>query len=215
MESKDDESAADLEKVREEAEYIIFSAKSEAQIIIENARQKMDEVRKNAAKEAYDKAYEKYAAEAQNTARAVTEKAEALMASAEREHDTATSEVEAQAVDLIIKIVDKLLRNSVKIKPDIILVLVREALRNTSENLSGLDVKLRVSPDDYNLVLQNMDELTYGEKTSDGRIELVMDDSLASMDCVIETPFGSVESSLQGQYESIKTDLTYLLHEGA
>jgi flagellar assembly protein FliH len=68
---------------------------------------------------------------------------------------------------------------------------------------------IHVSKQEYYIVVENLSQLI--EATSNSAIEVIKDLSLNKGDCIIETPFGNVDSSFDMQFEAIKNDLIYIL----
>jgi len=195
-----------LDEARDEAEIIILKARNEAQMIIDNAEREVERERaetlENARSQGYGDGYNKGAAEAE----ALKREAEEAMRDTRAEYEEMLNNLEPQAVELIIKILNKLLGGSVRFNPQVILNLIREGLYG----VVGSDgVKLRVSTDDYDYVYGHLDEIT--EYAGANSVELIKDAALKPMDCVIETSYGNIDSSLDQQFESLKADLLYTL----
>jgi len=137
-------------------------------------------------------------------------KAEAhqLLEAAKAEQKAMQENLEPEIVNMIISITEKILGDTAKINPAVILNIVRQGFAATT--VSG-NVTVYVSADDYDEVVAGKDELL---SFADGsvKLEITKDLSLSSMDCIIETPFGNVDCSLGQQFEAIRTNLTYILN---
>jgi len=134
--------------------------------------------------------------------------ARAILADAEAERIARMEALEPEMVNLLLGIADKLIGNAVALNPQVILSLVRMGMQ--SATITG-EVKIYVSADDYATVIASKDELT---ALIDGSVtlDIVKDPSLSAMDCMIETPFGNVDASLNQQFETLKQNITYLLN---
>ena len=115
--------------------------------------------------------------------------------------------LEPDIVKIIIGISDKLIGNAKDLNPKTITYLVKQGFG--IGQISG-DIKLLVSPSDYEEVVKSKDILL---ALTDGaaNLEIVKDLSLNPLDCVIETSMGHIDCSLDGQYSALKENLTYLL----
>jgi flagellar assembly protein FliH len=197
-----------LDEARDEAEMIILKARNEAQIIIGNSEKEMDGIRERAEAEARAAGYKEGFERGSSEAEALRLEAERTLKEARVERDRLLSDMEPRTVNLIIKILEKLLGGAVKINPGIILHLIREGLSGAA-GTEG--VKIRVSPGDYEFAQTHFDAVAESAGSRD--VELVKDAALKPMDCVIETAYGSIDSSLDQGFEALKADLLYTLND--
>ena len=189
-----------LENARKEATYILNSVEDR----LEEERQKtLNTARHQGHSEGYDAGHNEGAAEA----RRKLDEAEELLEQTISERERAIADFEPRAVELIIKVIDKLVLSNTRTNPDVVLNLVKQGLSEAS--FTG-DVTLRVSKDDYERVVENKDELM-SYVTGGANLEIVADHSLNPADCLVETPFGVVDSSLSMQFEEIKQDLAQII----
>jgi len=192
---------------RDEAEAILNDARAEARRITDNAARETEKLRAEALENARGQGYNEGFNKGVSDWDAVKRDAEQLLFETYAEREEIMKNMEPRMVNLISKILEKLLGNYVKINPQIILKLIHEGL---SAVVGSEGVKLRVSPDDYSLVSGRFDEIK--EFAGSNSVELVKDASLKPMDCVIETAYGNIDSSLDQQFESLKADLYYTLN---
>ena len=196
-----------LEDACDEAEIIILKARNEAKFITDNAKREANEQRAEIEEKARGKGFSEGFNKGSSEAEALKHEASEILRDAHIKRDGIIREIEPQAVELIIKIIEKLVGNAVKINPRIILNLIREGF---SGLVGSEGVKVRVSPEDYNYVREHFDEIT--EFAGSKEVELIKDAALVSMDCVIETALGNIDSSLEQQLGSLKADLLYTLN---
>ena len=190
---------------------ILEEARRDARRIVQEAKDAMEAEREEALKTARDEGYkagydEAYAIGAQN-AEELMDEAEALLDQTTRERERAIAEFEPKAVNLIIQIIDKLAIATLRTNPAAVLNLVKQGL---AEARFAGDVVLRVAKDDFELVVEHKDEIMR-HVTGGAGLEIIADHSLNAADCLIETPFGVVDSSLRLQLEEIKQDLAQIL----
>jgi len=193
-------------EARGEADYIIRNAHSKARLITETAEKETDrlrtEVLESARAQGYDEGFNKGVSDWDKMKR----EAEQLLFETYAEREAIIKGMEPQMINLVIKILNKLL-GDIRINPQIILKLIHEGLSIT---VGSDGVKLRVSPHDYDYARGHMDNIR--EYAGSNSVELISDASLKPMDCVIDTAYGSIDSSLDQQFESLKADLLYTLN---
>jgi len=194
-----------LKEARDEAEKIIQKARGEALLITDNAKWELNKLRVKTEEDAREQGHAEGLNKGMMEAEAVIRDAEKELLDAHTKRDEVMKSAEPQIVELIAKILEKLVGNVQKANPQIIMHLVREGL---SESAGSENVKLKLSPDDYDYVQEHYDEIS--ELVGSKKIELIKDAALKPMDCVIETAYGNVDSSLDQQFESLKADLLQL-----
>ncbi|MDR1705575.1 MAG: hypothetical protein LBS19_12935 [Clostridiales bacterium] len=114
--------------------------------------------------------------------------------------------VEGELVQLVMDISEKLLRNKAAFSPQLILCLIKAAL---SETTTSEDITVRVSEDDYDGVLENKEELM--KMVGGGaKLEIVKDMALGKSDCVIETAYGYIDSSLDQQLSALREQIYFI-----
>jgi len=203
----------------EQSKYLVSQAKAQGEqivndAIIEGSTKRAEIIRKaetdaieicdNARKEGYQDGINSCNAEASE-----------IIATAQKQLDDACAErkqmqenLEPEMVNLILDITKKLFGDIVKLNPAVVTNLIKQGLQ--SATITG-DVIVYVSPQDFEQVQSRKDELL---AMTDGsvKLDIVKDLSLNQSDCVIETPFGSIDSSLGQQFETLCADLTYILN---
>jgi flagellar assembly protein FliH len=126
--------------------------------------------------------------------------ARALAVAASELHEAralAAEEVEPLAVDLALQIATKVLGGAFEADPELVLELIRGALRRISEPLPAT---LLVNPDDLELVRDSLSELNVehgGELTARGerRVE--------RGGCIVRTAAGEVDAQVSVQLERV------------
>lgn len=196
-----------IKKAERDAESIRKKATSEAAAILEDAKKQAqaeaDAIREQAQADGYRIGTEKADAEG----KAIKAKANAVLAEANRERAEAEASLEPDMVALIQQIVTKLLGDTVKINPNVIVSLIRQGISGST--LAG-NVYIHVSPYDFEQVMDNKEALL-AMADSSVKLEIVRDPSLNAMDCVIETPMGNIDCSLNQQFDTLRDNLNYIL----
>ena len=211
-------SNADVEKIEAKARGIVQQARYQAEQILNEARRaaaveqaslmsKAEEEAARLTREASDRAYQEGLEAANREGEVIKAEANRVLEQAHADRESMQKALEPEIVQLIIDIMDKLIGDIVKLNPSIIINLIKQGL--SSSTITG-DIKVYVSADDYDETIAKKDEIL---AITDGsvKLDIVKDLSLNSSDCVIETPFGSIDASLGQQYETLRENLTYIL----
>lgn len=199
-----------LDSAEEEAKMIIKDAKAEAHRIVQEERAKISQeaaiavatAEKDGFEKGHFEGYEQGVAEATD----IKQNAQDLAEKTQKEREAAIAQFEPQMTEIITKVTKKIFGNMTRLNPSVILVLIRQGLAQSS--FTG-EVTLRVSADDYDLVMSNSEELMKFVEGG-GSFDIIKDFSLNGGDCLIETPFGVVDSSLNMQMQDLLQDLTHI-----
>ncbi|MCL2577878.1 MAG: FliH/SctL family protein [Defluviitaleaceae bacterium] len=204
---------------KKSAANMIRRAEQQAEEIINNAlreaEEKQAEILMNAEAEAEksravsrDDGFSEGMAAANSMGEKIKAEAAQILEGAKSERKTMQENLEPEIVNMIIAITEKLLGNTVGIKPAVVVNLIKQGFAQAT--ISG-KVTVYVSADDYDEVVGKKEELM---ALTDGsvKLEITKDLSLSPMDCVIETPFGDIDCSLGQQFEALRTNLTYILN---
>ena len=204
-----------------EAEKLVADAKAAADKITDDAWRDSEELLKQTRKEGYDTGYAdgtedgikdgkaKIERDLADTVRQANAKAQKTIQDAKEQ----TSEYFVRAEDDVVKVVmmaiDKILPQHFIDVPQVILPVVREAIRHVRDQK---EIKVHVEPDSYDLVLMARSE--FQSMLTDGTaiIEIVSDEALKPGDCVIETPNGGVDARLSTQLDLMKSAIESVLN---
>jgi len=191
---------SDAQKIHSDA---LASAQAEQSKILATANAEAERIATQAREQAYKEGLAKAVAEGDE----IRARAERELVFAKDERLKMQQNLEPEILSLITDILDKLLGDSVKINPNIITHLIKQGLYSSSIN--G-EIKILVSQHDYEEVVKHKEAFM---KLTDGsvRLEIVKDLSLDKTDCLIQTPIGDIDCSLNQQYEALKSNLIYIL----
>jgi flagellar assembly protein FliH len=225
-EETDGEQETDAATAPDEGEAAANAASGEAIGIISAAREKAAAVvaaaGEEAAKlrqEAYDEGFEKGFAEGQERGEtagleqakdaiaAAADRAAKLLALAQEQADAAFANAERQVVELALAVAGKVLARQVEENPTVILPIVKTALDKVQDQEQ---IAIRVHPECYDLVLAARPELQAGLARA-STVNVVADTALKAGDCIVETPFGTVDARVDTQLELVKAALKELL----
>ena len=215
--------AEDFKKQSEkQSQEILDKATAEAEKIVEETKQEAEELLEKVQKEGYDAGYkdgkeqgikdgkEKIEDELAEIVRQANDKAQKTIRDAKEQ----TAEYFIRAEDDIVKVemmaIEKILPQHFLDVPQVILPVVREAIKHVRDQK---EVKVHVDPDSYDLVL--MARAEFQSMLTDGTaiIEVISDEALKPGDCVIETPNGGVDARLSTQLGLMKNAVESVLNK--
>ena len=189
-----------LENARQECDLLIKEAGFEADRLLEQARLDAEKKAADLMEEAWQRGYAEgmEAANAQNES--ILAEAEQIRQSAAQEHESILQGLEAEMVELVLKIAHKAVAGELATNRDVILQLIGDALPNCSNKNGAV---LKVSPADCDYLNDNNDKLITIAEGADG-LEIKKDSSLKPGDCIIETPLGSVDAGVNTRLDKIE-----------
>jgi flagellar assembly protein FliH len=193
-------------QAHDEAEMIILAARNEAQILKDNAKAEALSIRQKAFSDGKREGYEEGLSEGKAEAKELIEDAQRALDEAREERKRLLTNLESEVVGFVVKISERLVGNASKLNPEVIRLVMREALGAMP---SKGEAKVMVSPSDYEAASRVIKEFS-----SYGKLVLVQDESLEPLECLVETPRGSITASLDGQMQSLKEDLLMILKGG-
>ncbi|MCL2707493.1 MAG: FliH/SctL family protein [Defluviitaleaceae bacterium] len=199
-----------IQKAIREAEQLESKTKYDCEELVREAIAKAEheasELRRKAREEGFNEGYGEGYSKAESEGRLIIGEAETILEEAKAERKEIEESLEPDIIGLVSDIVRKLIGDATELYPQTIVNLARQGLSGAT--LSG-EVAIHVSPEDYKTAAENAEALSaYAD--SSVTIEIVRDPSLRPMDCVIETPFGNIDCSLNMQYESLRDQLKYI-----
>lgn len=112
------------------------------------------------------------------------------------------SRVERETVELALAIARKIVFQEVRTDREVILRVVREALKRTNE---AANVKIRINPSDFN-ILKNNENMFGAEMNSLENLHLIKDDRINDGGCMIETEMGEIDARIETQLRAVEDE---------
>jgi len=195
-----------VSRAKEEAARMIEAAREDAELILDrmevNAQESIQRMEEAARQKGYEEGYAKGEAESET----LKKEAHAIYEKSVQHRQQSFEAIETDIVELIIDVLNKLLSDMVEINPQIILYLIRKGF---AESKSSGRLIVRVSEADYELAQAKRETLMqYIEAGTN--LDVVKDNTLRKADCIIETPFGMIDCSLDQQFEVLKKSLYFI-----
>jgi flagellar assembly protein FliH len=199
-----------FERAQRGAQSIVEAAHRSAARIVDEAHQQAETIAEKLEKEATDRGFAEGHKKGSADGQRLLAEAEAVLEDAKQHRQEIIPSVEGEVVELIAKLLSKLLANTIEINPQVVTMLVRGQLLNM--NATG-NVTIRVSPEDYDEVVSRREEIASAVDAS-VKIEIVKDVTFKKAECILETPLGSVDISLESSYRTLRENLMYLFKMG-
>lgn len=216
-ENSDFEEAIDpLAVYRVEGEAILKQAQIEAEQLLNQKKQELEQlteqVRQDAQREGYQSGFDEgrqagYESglnqakiEMEQSLLETTKKVQEMLALGSQECRTMMIEAEQEMIDLALEIARKIVATEIKERPETILAIAREALAKVKDQD---EVTIRVSPDDFDQMLQARHDLQH-QVGRDKPILVAADEAMPQGSCCVDTSCGSVDAKIDSQYENIK-----------
>ena len=212
---------AQAQALEKQAQETLDAANKESEKIVEDSRKDAEKLLEKVRKDGYDAGYaegkekgiedgkKKIEKDLADVVKEANEKAQKTIQDAKEQ----TAEYFIRAEDDIAKVVmmaiEKILPQHFLDVPQVILPVVREAIKHVRDQK---EIKVHVEPYSYDLILMARSE--FQSMLTDGTaiIEIVSDDALKPGDCVIETPNGGVDARLSTQIGLMKDAIKNVLN---
>jgi flagellar assembly protein FliH len=200
---------------QKKAEQIIAKAEKQAEECLAKAKEESIGLRQSAHDEGYKLGYDE--GFSQGKTKAENDNKQIMCNAVQKAQDTVTIaqntaqemvlSAERQIVDIAMNVARKILAREIEENPMVILPIVNEALEKVKNQEK---ITIRVNADDYSIVLQakNDFQILIGRE---GVLNLIVDQTIESGSCMIDTPYGTVDARLDTKFEMIEKALQEVL----
>ncbi len=213
--TKDQQSTdQDPQLVLKLAQQEVEQSKAEAQRILEEARQQAETIKnetiiqkEKAMKEAkdsgYDAGYQEGLLKAEQEHEALIKTAQQIVSQTEKEYRSVLINSEQDIVQIAIKSAEKILHQKLIDEPENFIKIVKATIKEVIEQS---DIMIKVHPNEYGLITEYREEIEqlFPNKA---KITLYPDETLSHKSCIVESPYGIIDSSIDTQLEQLKQHL--------
>ncbi len=189
-----------VHKAKEEAVFIRHEARCEAERIMAEARETVQREAEELLQKTREEGYHQGEILAQQNYNELIEEAQEFKDRCKSEYEETLASLEQNMVDMVLNIAAKVVGNEIRNNREAIFGIVREAIGTCSNHGH---IILRVSPEDYEVLIENEEKLRSMIKGLD-ELEIKKDGTLASGSCIIDTGFGSVDGSSDTRLDLIR-----------
>ncbi|MGE5632254.1 MAG: FliH/SctL family protein [Caulobacteraceae bacterium] len=196
-----------IEDAKEMYLKIIEEANSEAKGIIDGANADAEGIRTSAKDEGFRQGYESGYSEGKDNAQSIIDEAVEIRNFLDARKEAMDREAEEEILGLVLDISKKIIGEEITQNQNAIITLIKQALLRCAFKNKLI---LKISPEDYEFVTENKNKIcALVEGLTD--IEIVSDPSLKKGGCVVETPSGEINASVNIQMKELERIFLYLL----
>lgn len=187
-----DRQAARLQQTNDEIEDAKKKWETEKQRYIEQAQQEGFATGIEQGKQAGLDQYQQLLTEAND-----------IVTSATNDYYSTIEQSDETILDLAITIAGKIIHQELAEKPDAFISIVHAAIKEIKDKS---DIAIYLHPDNYDLVVQQKDEMKR-LVDKDIRIAVYIDDDLNAGSCLIEHPSGQIDAGIDTQLKELRETL--------
>lgn len=217
-----DDENNELEKAQEQLSETLEKvevAKQEARDLIESARRQIHEDKEfwerqkqdfiqQAQQQGYQDGFESGRKDSEEQYAKLIDQAKAVVDLSKMDYKATVEQSEEVIVRLGLKVAEKILR--IELQQDgQYLNIVKGVLKEVKDKPS---ISVYSHPDDYQIVLEHKEELTNIVNTK-ADLSIYPDSSLERGSCLVETPFGKIDASVDSQLQELRNKLFVLSEE--
>ncbi len=195
-----------VERAKEQAEQIMSKATADAETILKKAVQEAENLKERARKEAEDQGYAKGMERVQAQETQMRAQLDQMREEQEQAYADRLYTMEPELMDAVIEVFDQVLHTDFADHREILLYLIRRTVRHIK---NSREYRIFVSSLDYADVASRKEEIMEkigGEVT----LDIIMDESMQSGQCTIDTDEGLFECGLNVQLSNLIKDLKAL-----
>lgn len=207
-----------VDEAKIEAQKIIHEAKIEANKVLEDAKAYADNLVNEAINNArteietsrqqeYQNAYEEATTTAQNEYFELIEDAKEVKEHAIQEYQELLRGMEKEVIGIIINIAKKTIAKEIAEDNEYILSNIKEAFERCAHKK---DAVIKLCSQDYYIINENLSELVARIKGF-GDVKIQIDSSLEQGDIIIETLYGTLDSSVATRIAMIEEAFTKMI----
>ena len=199
----------EIASLKQQREKILFDIKEQVDREKEAWQAEKERERQQAKEQGYEEGFQKAQEEALQKYHSLIEQANDIVQKATDDYHKTIEKHEHAIITLAIKTAEKIITKEIEQDETYVTSIIRKAMEDLKDHSN---VAIYVSPNDYDLVMNQKDELE--QSLQDGEIlSIYVDQKLNEGDCIISHPFGQIDISIDLQLEQIKHALEQKLTE--
>lgn len=193
--------------IEDAARSMIEQARVEAQALIMAASEEAQSIRNTA----YNEGYEAGLHQLDEDRRLLAEWSKQTEIEVEQQVEEFWRSIEPQLLSLSVEIARKIIGHEIDQNDEFVMDTVRSGLRQLRDRQ---DLKIRVSPDDYELLRSHKDDLT-GSCDGIRSIEIIDDRRVGKGGCLIESSNGNLDARIETQTAEVERALMEAARHGS
>jgi len=188
-----------IAKANKEAEAILEKSRLAAEELLQMKKDEADSYKEEVLKKAYDEGYTRGYDECKSAfdkaLDGIAEESNKLQESYRELIDG----TEAQIIKLLLEVTQKVIDEDVKVNKENVALLVRKALDICYEKQNA---SIKLSPEDYEYLKKSVPDLMI-QINSYENISIKQDANLKDGDCIVDTPFGTIDMGIDKRFDKI------------
>ncbi|HEX3031768.1 MAG TPA: FliH/SctL family protein [Bacillota bacterium] len=192
-----------MDSARRQVEENLQQAREDAENIVLEARDEVEALKEQAWEEGYRQGFNKALEDAAAQADELRAQAQEVLKSARAEHDLILKDTESEIIGLVLAIAEKVIKSEIAVRTELVGQMVREAILKATDRE---ELVIRVNPGDLEYVNCLSEELRK-ENPGMRSLRIIGDNVISPGGCVVETPNGSVDATLERQLSELREAL--------
>ncbi|MBB6452925.1 flagellar assembly protein FliH [Salirhabdus euzebyi] len=157
----------------------------------------------------YDEGYQQGQQEALQSYRHFVEEGKSLVQLAQKEYGNIIDQSKEEVLKIAIHAAEKILHTTIQLDEKTFRSIVLQAIKEVKDVPK---VDLYIHPKMYEMILQYRIELD-NILAHNGKLVIYPSTEVEQYSCIVETPFGKIDASVETQLHELKTKLTDFLEE--
>jgi len=207
QQSEFDDPEYDAEEIQRQIDEQLEQARQQAEAILADAQEQVEQIKASAMEEGHQQGYNDGYAQGVQEAEMLKTEVEEQRAGLDSEYQQLVDALEPEMVDVLTQIYEHVFGIEFKDDKNIILHLLRNTLSRVEP---GKDFLVHVSPDDYDMFIDEKDRLQESVTSPNATMEIVEDSMLKQNECMVETDGGVFDCSVGVELEEISRKLKLL-----
>ena len=191
------------------AETIVEQAKEQAEQFVVQAKQEAERLHEEAKETGYKEGKQEGLVQAKEEYQSLIEQANDVVHQAKAAYLKKLSDAEEDLLTLAVEIAEKIIHQTIESENDRFIQLVKQIVHEVSEQP---EVHVYVHPEMYAFVVNQREELE-GILSGKGQLSIFSNEELSTYACLIESPFGKIDASVDKQLSKVKEELLQLVKE--
>ncbi|WP_188205804.1 flagellar assembly protein FliH [Alkalibacillus aidingensis] len=197
------------ETAQQEAEQMLKDAKAQIEQEREWFEEEKKEALQKAAEEGYAQGFQKGEAEAKLEYQQHIKEAESIVMQTNEDYQRKIASADEDILQIALKATDKIIHQRFSEQPELFVDLIKKAIEEVAEQPK---LSIYIHPSQYSIVNEHRNKI---EQLLNEQAELSVypKDHLSINDCIIESPYGRIDTSIDTQLNQLQNDLISLVEE--
>lgn len=205
-----DEASRLLAEARKDADALVEQARQHVTQLEKDARVRMEQERMQLLEQARQQGMQEGMEQAAREAESARQELEASKKQMEEEYDRLVEELEPKFVDTITGIYEHIFHVELRSYREVLSYLISNTMRKIEGNRVFL---IHVSKEDYPYISMQKKQIAAGATAPNSSVEVVEDITLSKNECLIETDGGIFDCGLGTQLTELRQKLKLLSYE--